>query len=140
MTLDELNEYFRLLGQLNKARGLLASLEAAATPRSPQLDGMPRTPGYGDRVGELVAEIADMRARVTSLEDEVRWEGVEISRFIDTIPDDQARLIFRLRFLRGLAWGEVAAIIGGGNTEGGVKIKTLWPRQPGRSRQRKRVR
>lgn len=121
MTLEELNEYFHLLGQLNKARGLLVSLETAAAPRSSQLDGMPHTPGYSDRVGGLAAEIADMRARVASLEDETRWEGVEISRFIDTIPDDQARLIFRLRFLRGLAWGEVAEIIGGGNTENSVK-------------------
>ncbi len=121
MTLEELNNYFHLLGQLNKARELLSSLQAAATPRSPQLDGMPHTPGYSDRVGSLAAEIADMRARVASLEDEARWAGHEVSRFIDGIPDDQARLIFRLRFLRGLSWGEVAAIIGGGNTEGGVK-------------------
>lgn len=121
MTLQELNRYFRLLEKLGKARELLASLEAAAAPRSPQLDGMPHTPGCSDRVGELATEIADMQARVAHLEDEVRWVGVEISRFIDGIPDDQARLVFRLRFLRGLCWGEVAAIIGGGNTEGSVK-------------------
>ena len=121
MTLEELNEYFRLLGRLNRARELLASLEAAAAPRSPQLDGMPHTPGYSDRVGSLAAEITDMRTRVADLENEARWESVEVSRFIDSIPDDQARLIFRLRFLRGLSWGEVAAIIGGGNTENSVK-------------------
>lgn len=34
MTLEELNKYFRLLGQLDRARELLASLEAAAAPRS----------------------------------------------------------------------------------------------------------
>lgn len=121
MTLEELNEYFHLLGQLNKARELLTSLEAAAGPQSPQLDGTPHSAGYSDRVGELAAEIADMRTRVASLEQEAHWESVEVCRFIDSIPDDQARLIFRLRFLRGLCWGEVAAIIGGGNTEGGVK-------------------
>ena len=122
MTLEELNEYFHLLGQLNKARELLSSLEAAAAPRSPRLDGMPHMPGTSDRVGELAAEVADMRARVADLENETRWEGIEVSRFIDSIPDDQARLIFRLRFLRGLSWKEVAAIVGGGNTEPGVKM------------------
>lgn len=121
MTLEELNEYFRLLGRLNKARELLASLEASAAPRSPHLDGMPHVPGYSDRIGSLAAEIADTREKISELEDEVRWEGVDVARFIDSIPDYQARLIFRLRFLRGLCWGEVAAIIGGGNTEGGVK-------------------
>lgn len=121
MTLEELNEYFRLLGRLNKARELLASLEASAAPKSPQPDGMPHAPGYSDRIGSLAAEITDTREKVSELEDEVRWEGVDVARFIDSIPDYQARLIFRLRFLRGLSWGEVAAIIGGGNTENSVK-------------------
>ena len=121
MTLEELNEYFRLLGRLNKARELLASLEASAAPRSPHLDGMPHVPGYSDRIGSLAAEIADMRERVSELEDEARWEGIEVARFTDGIPDYQAQLIFRLRFLRGLSWGEVAAVIGGGNTENSVK-------------------
>ena len=122
MTLEELNEYFHLLGQLNKARELLSSLEAAAAPRSPRLDGMPHMPGTSDRVGELAAEVADMRARVADLENETRWEGIEVSRFIDSIPDDQARLIFRLRFLRGLSWKEVAEVVGGGNTCSSVKM------------------
>ncbi len=121
MTLENLNDYFRLLEKRNKAFELLSALEAAAAPRSPQFDGMPHTPGYGDRVGELAAEIADMRTRAASLEDMVRWASLEVSQFINGIPDDQARLIFRLRFLRGLSWGEVAAIIGGGNTENSVK-------------------
>lgn len=121
MTLEELNEYFRLLGQLNRARELLASLEAAAAPQSSQLDGMPHAPGVGDRTGKLAAEIADMRARVQALEREARTQQKKIGAFIETISDDRARLIFRLRFLGGLCWGEVAAIIGGGNTENSVK-------------------
>lgn len=121
MTLENLNDYFRLMEKRNKALELLTALEAAAVPRSPQFDGMPHTLGYGDRVGELAAEIADMRTRAANLEDEARWASHEVSQFIDSIPDDQARLIFRLRFLRGLSWGEVAAVIGGGNTENSVK-------------------
>ncbi|NBK80154.1 hypothetical protein D5272_16630 [bacterium D16-76] len=123
MTLQELNQYFRRLEQLGKARNLLASLEAAAAPQSPNLDGMPRaSSGISDSVGRLAAEIADMRARVELLERQAAAQYGEIAQYIEGIPDDQARLIFRLRFLRGLSWKEVAAIVGGGNTEPGVKM------------------
>lgn len=121
MTLQKLNECFRLLERLNKARDLLASLEASAVPVSPVLSGLPRAPGYGDKVGKLAAEIADMRARVKFLESESELKRREIERYISNIPEDQVRIIFRLRFLQGMSWGEVAAIIGGGNTENSVK-------------------
>lgn len=121
LTLRELNEYYNLMGRLARAHRLLASLETADGLRSPQPDGMPHTPGYRDRVGELAVEITDMRESVASLETEAHRIEREVSQFIDSIPDDQARLIFRLRFLRGLSWGEVATIVGGGNTENSVK-------------------
>ena len=44
---------------------------------------------------------------------------------VDTIPDIQTRLIFRLRFLRCMTWDEVADTIGGRNTVSGVK-KTCY--------------
>lgn len=121
MTLQELNQFLRLLEQLNKACNLLGALEDSAAPGSPVLNGLPGAPGYGDNVGKLAVEIADMRIRVESLKSEVEQKRREIERYIGGISEDQVRLIFRLRFLRGLAWGEVAAIVGGGNTEGGVK-------------------
>lgn len=121
MTLQELNRYYRLIEQLNKACVLLVSLEDSAAPKSPVLNGLPSAQGYGDNVGTLAVEIADMRARVEFLKNEVEQKRQEVECYIDSIPEDQVRLIFRLRFLRGLAWGEVAAIIGGGNTENSVK-------------------
>ncbi len=122
MTLQTLNAYFYLLERLSKARELLASLEAAAYPQSPNLDGMPHAPGFRDSVGRLAAEIADMRGRVAFLEQEAAARYGEVARYIEGIPDDQARLIFRLRFLRGLSWGEVADVIGGGNTKDSVRM------------------
>ncbi len=122
MTLGELNEYFRLMEQLNRARELLRSLEGSAVPGSPVLNGLPGAPGYGDRVGKLAVEIADIRARVRSLEDEAGQKRREIELYVNGIPDDQTRMIFRLRFLRGLRWKDVAAIVGGGNTKDSVKM------------------
>lgn len=121
MTLDQLNEYFHLLEQLNRARQLLDSREAAAVPSASRLDGMPHAPGYSDRVGNLAAEITDMRASVEAWHEKVDRKRQEIAEYIETITDDLTRLIFRLRFLNGLSWKEVAGTIGGWNTESGVK-------------------
>ena len=84
---------------------MLQSLRDAACPGAAALTGMPHTPGIKDKVGDLAAES----------------EG-QIMPFIQGIDDDQTRLIFRLRFLRGLAWKEVAAVIGGRNSEDSVKM------------------
>lgn len=101
---------------------MLQSLRDAACPGAAVLTGMPHAPGVKDKVGDLAAEIVDMDARVGWLEAEVKASEESIMPFIRGIDDDQTRLIFRLRFLRGLAWKEVAAVIGGRNSEDSVKM------------------
>lgn len=122
MTLDELNQHFNSIQRLAEARELLQSLRSAACPGAGLPTGMPHAPGIQDRAGNLAAEIVDMYASVESLEHEVDAKESAIAQFIESIEDNQTRLIFRLRFLRGLAWKDVAAIIGGGNTAESVKV------------------
>lgn len=121
MSLQELNEHFELRDRLAKAKDILASLHDAIYPKSPAMTGMPHGSGVSDRVGNLAAEIADMSASIKALETEIEQSETKILEFISGIDDDQTRLIFRLRFIRGLTWKEVASIIGGHNTEVGVK-------------------
>jgi hypothetical protein len=82
---------------------------------------MPHSPGIKDRVGDLAVEIADVKERVRYLRGEFVQEEKIVAELIDTADDEQMRTILRLRFLRCLTWGEVAAVIGGRNTENGVK-------------------
>ena len=100
MTLQELSRYYKLQRRLEKNREILVSLEAAAHPGAQLLTGMPHAPGVKDKT---------------------RQAERKISAYIDTIQDDQTRLIFRLRFLRCLTWSEVAALIGGRNTASSVR-------------------
>ena len=74
------------------------------------------------KVGDLAAEIVDMDARVGFLEEEVKASEGQIMPFIQGIDDDQTRIIFRLRFLRGLAWKEVATVVGGNTEESAKRI------------------
>lgn len=121
MTLQELSQYYKLRERLNRDEEILQSLRAAACPGAQNLTGMPHAPGVRDKVGDLAVEIADMTERIRYLREKLAAEGARVSAFVDDIENDQTRMVFRLRFLRCLTWGEVAAVIGGRNTEAAVK-------------------
>lgn len=121
MTLQDLSRYYKLRERLNRDEEILASFEARAHPGAQVLTGMPHAPGVRDKVGDLAVEIADMKEQIAALQREIATEEKRVSDFISGIENDQTRMIFRLRFLRCLTWGEVASVIGGRNTEAGVK-------------------
>ena len=121
MTKQDLDCHLELLQMLAEDLELLASLEAAAGPKIQRLDGMPHAHGISDPVGNLAAEIADMRETVARRKAAVAKSEETIATYISAIGDSQTRMIFRLRFIRGMSWKEVAATIGGRNTEAGVK-------------------
>ena len=121
MTLSELNRHFELRENVARARETLASLRAAAHPGASVITGMPHAPGVKDKVGDLAVEIADFSARIDFLNAELERQEPEVEAFIAGIEDIQLRLIFRLRFLRGLAWKEVSQVLGQYTTEDSVK-------------------
>lgn len=123
MTLQDLNAHFILRQELNEAEEMLANLEAKAGPRAQALDGLPRAPGVRDTVGTLAIAIADLKDSIAELTDQVSRSETEIERFICTIADNRLRCIFRLRFLQGLAWKEVAFMMGRYATEAAVKAE-----------------
>lgn len=122
MTLKELSRYYQLQKRLVRAEEMLESFIASSScPGAQVITGMPHAAGVRDKVGYLAAEITDMQSRIKTLEKESSQAKQEIAAYIDTIEDNQTRMIFRLRFLHCMAWGEVAAVIGGKNSEKGVK-------------------
>lgn len=112
ITKQELSYHVELKRQLAADLELLASLEIRASPRVQHLDGMPHAPGVRDVVGGLAAEIADLKTEISELEAEIARSEASILAYIATIKDARTRTIFRLRFVRGMAWKEVAATIG----------------------------
>lgn len=101
---------------------MLQSLRDKAYPGASVITGMPHSSDVKDKVGDLASEIADMDRSIAMLEEEVKASEEMIAPFILAIDDNQTRLIFRLRFLRGMAWKEVAAVIGGRNSEDSVRM------------------
>ena len=128
MTLSELSRYFKLQSKQQRNQLMLESLQDKAHTGAlgaQVITGMPHAPGVRDTVGDLVVEIEDVKGEIERLGAEMDRAEREISSYIETIPDIQTRLIFRLRFLRCMTWDEVADTIGGRNTVSGVK-KTCY--------------
>ncbi len=122
MTLDELNQHLELVRTLKHAKRILQSLRDAAYPGAAKITGMPHTPGVNDKVGDLAVDIADIEVEISELEAEVKDSENSIFPWICNIDNVQTRFIFRLRFVRGLTWKEVASVIGSHNSEESVKM------------------
>ena len=120
MTLDELNAHLFLIQKLNTAREMLQSMRDSVL-RASNYDGMPHAHGAGDPVAALAIKCAEQEEVVSTYEALVKKSGEEVKTWIATILDNRTNLIFYLRFVCGYEWQGVAAMIGGKNTESGVK-------------------
>ena len=114
MTLQELSKYYDIQMTLEKDREALERLRQRITTASPQLTGMPHTPGVRDKVGDLAVELADMDERIRWLEELAAQEKPKVEAYCKSI------VVFRLRFIRCYSWAEVAGVLGKGYTEDGV--------------------
>lgn len=120
MTLQELSKYYDIQMTLEKDREALENLRQKISPASPQLTGMPHTPGVRDKVADLAVELADMDERVRWLEEQAAEEKPKVEAYCKSIMDARLYLIFRLRFVRCYSWAEVAGALGKCYTEAGV--------------------
>lgn len=125
MTLDELNEHIRLRRELEQAISLKAAMETAVGLKAQVITGLPRAPGCKDKLGAAIPKVLDelplVEAQIERLRSDIARKESSIVRFIDTLPDIQTRVIFRLRFLEGFTWSWIAYYIGNGNTASAVK-------------------
>ena len=121
MTMRELTQHYELKKRLEDEEKMLMLLEEAACPKQ-VLDRPPCAPSLGAEVGDLAAEIADIRDHICSLRGEVERDEELVAAFINTIEAAYIRTILRLRFIHCLTWKEVAHIIGGRNTSDGVRM------------------
>ena len=122
MTLKELSQLYYLNREIEMDKRRLHELEAEAVSISPNLTGMPRSPGVSDKVGRYAAEIADLKGIIEAKHKQCLYERSRIERYISSLDDSLLRQIFTYRFVNGLPWEQVAACVGGSNTAGSVKM------------------
>lgn len=122
MTLKELSQLYHLNREIEMDIRRLQELESRVGPGVQVITGMPRGTGVADKVGDCAAEIADLRGIIEAKQRQCLYERNRLERYISCIGDSLLRQIFTYRFVNGLPWSQVAAYVGGGNTEGNVRM------------------
>lgn len=117
MTARELNKLKDLPGLIARGMRRIEELEAKLQPGGTSMDGMPHGTSRKNMIEELVPVIADLRERIRKYEAEQK----ALEDFINSVEDYHIRSILLHRFVDGLEWNEVAASMGGNNTEDSVR-------------------
>lgn len=116
MTLKELSQLYYLNREIEMDRQRLRELECKTVPAP--LAGKERICSKrADTVGAQAAEIADLRGIIEAKHQQCLYERSRLERYISSIDDSLLRQIFTYRFINGLPWRQVAACVGGGNTD-----------------------
>lgn len=125
----------RLEKQISDIEGRIADIEAGETVKDRvyggeggiqgyNIEGVP-TKEYASKKSELYNKrlaLVHRKAMLSELEDQISDMTVQIERFIYGVNDSYIRRIINLRFIERLTWAQVAQRIGGGNTEGSVRM------------------
>lgn len=117
MTIKELSQLYYLNREIEQKQERLAELKSVAYKITPTITGMPHCAGVSDKVGQSVADIADLEALISLKMQECWHELNRLNRYIESIDDSLTRQIFSLRFINGLRWEQVADSIGGISAE-----------------------
>jgi len=121
MTNKELAQLYYLNREIEQDNVRLAEMEAVATSRTAKITGLPHGLGVSNKTA-LAAEIADLRTAIEARRALCVVEYNRLMRYINGVEDSLVRQILTLRHVNGFSWQQVAAHIGGGNTEGSVKM------------------
>lgn len=117
MTLKELSQLYYLNREIEMDQRRLEELRAKSTsPGSPRFDGMPHSKSNVSKVERYAEEIADLGAIIAAKQQQCIHERNRLERYVNDIDDSRLRMLFKLRFVNGLQWPQVAAHIGGNNT------------------------
>ena len=117
MTLKELSQLYYLNREIEMDKRRLESLKMKSqSPGSPRFDGMPHSKSNVSKVERYAEEIADLGAIIAAKQQQCIHERNRLERYVNDIDDSRLRMIFKLRFVNGLQWPQVAAHIGGNNT------------------------
>ena len=104
----ELNELQDLKKEIQYQVNQLRRLEERSTSMTRIISGIPAYRGITDRVGEYAPQIARLKIL---LQNNLRWclnLQYKIELFIESIDESEMRQIFRLRYLEGKTWRQIA--------------------------------
>ena len=103
----KLYRYLDLKRERDQIAEELETLQGEATsPKSPNLDGMPRASGYGDAMVGKVSEIINLREKYERKRDEISAAMLAIEDTIEGL-EPVERTLLRYRYICGMTWENV---------------------------------
>ena len=108
MTEQELMGYMYIKARIAKAEERIAELELDDGLGSVNMDGMPRGSTPGDPVARMAIARAALHEHLVRLKTELKEKERNIREFIDSIENEEVKLIIEWRFIDLLDWYEIA--------------------------------
>ena len=105
-----LNSYTNVVREMQQLEQHLADLEDRILPGGKKMDGMPRSPGAGGDLSDIVAERLDLIERYRAKIDELHQAQLSIEHMIEGL-DPLERRLMRAKYIEGHTWEEVCVIM-----------------------------
>lgn len=122
MEKKELSRLHYLNKDIERERKQLQELEETGCSVTSKITGLPHVAGVSDKVGDIAAEIADLKIILEAHLRQSRREYARICQYITGITDPMMRSIIYYRHIKSMSWTEIAMQIGGGNTPDGIRM------------------
>lgn len=108
MTEQELRGYVYIKARIAKVEDRIAELEQENGLGSLAMDGMPHGSSPGDPVARMAIARAALHEQLMRLRADLKEKEREIRDYIDSVEDEQVKLIIEWRFIDLLDWVEIA--------------------------------
>lgn len=108
MTEQELRGYSFIKARIEKIEERIAELEQENGLGSVNLDGMPHGSTPGDPVARMAIARASLHEHLTSLLAELKEKEREIREYIESVENEEVKLIIEWRFIDLLDWYDIA--------------------------------
>lgn len=108
MTEKELSGYIFIKARIAKVEERIAELELEGCMGSANMDGMPHGSTPGDPVARMAIARAALHEHLLRLKADLKEKEREIREYIDSVEDQEVKLIIEWRFIDLLEWVEIA--------------------------------
>ena len=112
MTKEQLSQLHYLNMEIVQLQARIHELECRATSTTSYITGLPRIEGVVQKLGDYVAEIADLKSLLDVKIKSCFYELNRLERYIQSVEDSEMRIILSLRYVNWLSWQQIAFSMG----------------------------
>jgi len=112
LTEKELNQLHYINKEIEVLKEQLDDLKSRSIIKGQEITGMPFVTGTSDKTASIALTIREIEELYEIKLRELYLVRARLERYINTITDDETRLIVRLRCINNMFWEDIGAEIG----------------------------